>query len=108
MYRNKRGCALSLTMDNTSIYKIFTWLCIFCSLIMNTQLTIAIIISMAVMVITLNLSSDKLENNIDKEELIDIMKLSKDEIKEKIAFSLMVVSMAIMLIVSTFNIIILF
>lgn len=75
---------------------------------MNTQLTIAIIISMVVMVIALNLSSDKLENNIDREGLIDIMKLSKDEIKEKIAFSLMAVSMAIMLIVSTFNIIILF
>lgn len=95
-------------MDNISTYKFFTWLCVFGSLIMNTQLTIAIIISLFVMLIALNFSSDKLENDIDREELIEMMKLPKEEIKEKIAFLFMIVAMSIMLIVSIFNIIILF
>lgn len=80
---------------------------LFGSLLMNPQLTIAIVISVIVffmIAIGFKNSSD----DFDIEEQLKIAKMSEEEIREKLTFSFMVGAMFIMLIVSIYNVVILF
>lgn len=94
-------------MDNIIKCKIIGCVSLFGSLLMNPQLTIAIVISVIVffmIAIGFKNSSD----DFDIEEQLKIAKMSEEEIREKLTFSFMVGAMFIMLIVSIYNVVILF
>ena len=94
-------------MDNITKCKIIGCVSLFGSLLMNPQLTIAIVISVIVffmIAIGFKNSSD----DFDIEEQLKIAKMSEEEIREKLTFSFMIGAMFIMLIVSIYNVVILF
>ena len=94
-------------MDNITKFKVIGWASLLISLLMNPQLTIAIVVSIIVfftMVLGLNNSTD----DFDIEEQLSIAKMSEEEFREKLTCTFMVGAMLIMLIVSIYNIIILF
>lgn len=94
-------------MDNITKCKIIGCVSLLISLLKNPQLTIAIVISVIVffmIAIGFKNSSD----DFDIEEQLSIAKMSEEEIMEKLTFSFMVGAMLIMLIVSIYNIVILF
>ena len=94
-------------MDNITKFKVIGWASLLISLLMNPQLTIAIVVSIIVfftMVLGLNNSTD----DFDIEEQLSIAKMSEEEFREKLTGTFMVGAMLIMLIVSIYNLIILF
>ena len=94
-------------MDNITIFKVIGSASLLISLLMNPQLTIAIVVSIIVfftMVLGLNNSTD----DFDIEEQLSIAKMSEEEFREKLTGTFMVGAMLIMLIVSIYNLIILF
>ena len=94
-------------MDNITKFKVIGWTSLLISLLMNPQLTIAIVVSIIVfftMVLGLNNSTD----DFDIEEQLSIAKMSEEEFREKLTCTFMVGAMLIMLIVSIYNIVILF
>lgn len=94
-------------MDNITKCKIIGCVSLFGSLLMNPQLTIAIVISVIVF-LTVSLGFKNSSDDFDIEEQLSIAKMSEEEINEKLTFSFMVGAMFIMLIVSIYNVIILF
>ena len=94
-------------MDNITKSKIIGCVSLLGSLLMNPQLTIAIVISVIVF-LTVGLSFNNSADDFDVEEQLSIAKMSEEEIMEKLTFSFMVGAMFIMLIVSIYNIVILF
>ena len=94
-------------MDNIAKYKIIGCVSLFGSLLMNPQLTTAIVISVIVF-LTASLGFNNSSDDFDIEEQLSIVKMSEEEIMEKLTFSFMVGAMFIMLIVSIYNIVILF
>ena len=94
-------------MDNITKFKVIGWASLLISLLMNPQLTIAIVVSIIVfftMVLGLNNSTD----DFDIEEQLSIAKMTEEEFREKLTCTFMVGAMLIMLIVSIYNLIILF
>ncbi len=94
-------------MDNIAKCKIIGWVSLLASLLINPQLTIAIAISVIVF-LTIGLVFISSADDFDIEEQLKIAKMSEDEIREKLTFSFMIGTMLIMLIVSIYNITILF
>ena len=94
-------------MDNITIFKVIGSASLLISLLMNPQLTIAIVVSIIVFFTTV-LGFNNSTDDFDIEEQLSIAKMSEEEIMEKLTFSFMVGAMFIMLIVSIYNLIILF
>lgn len=94
-------------MDNITKFKVIGWASLLISLLMNPQLTIAIVVSIIVF-FTIVLGFKNSTDDFDIEEQLSIAKMSEEEIMEKLTFSFMVGAMFIMLIVSIYNLIILF
>ena len=94
-------------MDNITIFKVIGSASLLISLLMNPQLTIAIVVSIIVF-FTIVLGFKNSTDDFDIEEQLSIAKMSEEEIMEKLTFSFMVGAMLIMLIVSIYNLIILF
>lgn len=94
-------------MDNITIFKVIGWASLLISLLMNPQLTIAIVVSIIVF-FTIVLGFNNSTNDFDIEEQLSIAKMSEEEFREKLTCTFMVGAMLIMLIVSTYNIVILF
>lgn len=94
-------------MDNIAKCKIIGWASLLVSLLINPQLTIAIAISVIVF-LTIGLVFISSADDFDIEEQLKIAKMSEKEIREKLTFSFMVGAMLIMLIVSIYNVVILF
>ena len=94
-------------MDNIAKYKIIGCVSLFGSLLMNPQLTIAIVVSIIVF-FTIVLGFNNSTDDFDIEEQLSIAKMSEEEFREKLTCTFMVGTMLIMLIVSIYNIIILF
>ena len=94
-------------MDNITIFKVIGSASLLSSLLMNPQLTIAIVVSIIVF-FTIVLGFKNSTDDFDIEEQLSIAKMSEEEIMEKLTFSFMVGAMFIMLIVSIYNIVILF
>lgn len=94
-------------MDNITKFKVIGWASLLISLLMNPQLTIAIVVSIIVF-FTIVLGFKNSTDDFDIEEQLSIAKMSEEEIMEKLTFSFMVGAMFIMLIVSIYNIVILF
>ena len=94
-------------MDNIIKCKIIGCVSLFGSLLMNPQLTIAIVISVIVF-LTASLGFNNSADDFDIEEQLKIAKMPEKEIREKLTFSFMVGAMLIMLIVSIYNVVILF
>ena len=94
-------------MNNITKCKIIGCVSLFGSLLMNPQLTIAIIVSIIVF-FTICIGYKNSSDDFDVEEQLSIAKMSEEEIMEKLTFSFMVGAMFIMLIVSIYNVVILF
>lgn len=94
-------------MDNITNFKVIGWASLLISLLMNTQLTIAIVASIIVFLM-IGIGFKNSSDDFDIEEQLSIAKMSEEEIREKLTFSFMVGAMFIMLIVSIYNIVILF
>lgn len=94
-------------MDNITKCEIIGCVSLFGSLLMNPQLTIAIVISVIVFFM-IAIGYKNSSDDFDVEEQLSIAKMSEEEIMEKLTFSFMVGAMLIMLIVSIYNIVILF
>lgn len=94
-------------MDNITKFKVIGSASLLISLLMNPQLTIAIVVSIIVF-FTIVLGFKNSTDDFDIEEQLSIAKMSEEEIMEKLTFSFMVGAMFIMLIVSIYNLIILF
>lgn len=94
-------------MDNITKFKVIGWASLLISLLINPQLTIAIVASIIVFLM-IGIGFKNSSDDFDIEEQLKIAKMSEEEIREKLTFSFMVGAMFIMLIVSIYNIIILF
>ena len=94
-------------MDNITIFKVIGSASLLISLLMNPQLTIAIVVSIIVFFTTV-LGFNNSTDDFDIEEQLSIAKMSEEEFREKLTFSFMVGAMFILLIVSIYNIVILF
>lgn len=94
-------------MDNITKFKVIGWASLLISLLMNPQLTIAIVASIIVFLM-IGIGFKNSSDDFDIEEQLSIAKMSEEEIREKLTFSFMVGAMFIMLIVSIYNIVILF
>lgn len=94
-------------MDNIAKYKIIGCVSLLISLLKNPQLTIAIVISVIVFFM-IAIGFKNSADDFDVEEQLKIAKMSEEDIREKLTFSFMVGAMFIMLIVSIYNIVILF
>ena len=94
-------------MDNITIFKVIGSASLLISLLMNPQLTIAIVVSIIVFFTTV-LGFNNSTDDFDIEEQLSIAKMSEEEFREKLAGTFMVGAMLIMLIVSIYNLIILF
>lgn len=94
-------------MDNITIFKVIGSASLLISLLMNPQLTIAIVVSIIVFLM-IGVGFKNSTDDFDIEEQLSIAKMSEEEIMEKLTFSFMVGAMFIMLIVSIYNIVILF
>ena len=94
-------------MDNITKFKVIGWASLLISLLMNPQLTIAIVVSIIVF-FTIVLGFNNSTDDFDIEEQLSIAKMSEEEFREKLTGTFMVGAMLIMLIVSIYNLIILF
>lgn len=94
-------------MDNITIFKVIGSASLLISLLMNPQLTIAIVVSIIVF-FTIGLDFNNSTDDFDIEEQLSIAKMSEEEFREKLTGTFMVGAMLIMLIVSIYNLIILF
>lgn len=94
-------------MDNITIFKVIGSASLLISLLMNPQLTIAIVVSIIVF-FTIVLGFNNSTDDFDIEEQLSIAKMSEEEFREKLTGTFMVGAMLIMLIVSIYNLIILF
>ena len=94
-------------MDNITIFKVIGSASLLISLLMNPQLTIAIVVSIIVF-FTICLGVNNSRDDFDIEEQLSIAKMSEEEFREKLTGTFMVGAMLIMLIVSIYNLIILF
>lgn len=94
-------------MDNITKFKVIGWASLLIALLINPQLTIAIVASIIVFLM-IGIGFKNSSDDFDIEEQLSIAKMSEEEIREKLTFSFMVGAMFIMLIVSIYNIIILF
>ena len=94
-------------MDNITKFKVVGWASLLISLLMNQQLTIAIVVSIIVF-FTIVFGFNNSTDDFDIEEQLKIDKMSEEEFREKLTCTFMVGAMLIMLIVSTYNIVILF
>ena len=94
-------------MDNITIFKVIGSASLLISLLMNPQLTIAIVVSIIVFFTTV-LGFNNSTDDFDVEEQLSIAKMSEEEFREKLTGTFMVGAMLIMLIVSIYNLIILF
>ena len=94
-------------MENITKFKVIGWASLLISLLINPQLTIAIAISVIVF-LTIGLVFISSADDFDIEEQLKIAKMSEKEIREKLTFSFMIGAMLIMLIVSIYNVVILF
>lgn len=94
-------------MDNITKFKVIGWASLLISLLMNPQLTIAIVVSIIVF-FTIVLGFNNSTDDFDIEEQLSIAKMSEEEFREKLTCAFMVGAMLIMLIVSTYNLVILF
>ena len=94
-------------MTDITKCRIIGWASLLISLLMNPQLTIAIAISVIVFFM-IAIGFKNSADDFDIEEQLSIAKMSEEEIMEKLTFSFMVGTMFIMLIVSIYNIVILF
>lgn len=94
-------------MDNITKFKVIGWASLLISLLINPQLTIAIVVSIIVFLM-IGIGFKNSSDDFDIEEQLKIAKMSEEEIREKLTFSFMVGAMFIMLIVSIYNIVILF
>ena len=94
-------------MDNITTFKVIGWASLLISLLMNPQLTIAIVVSIIVF-LTIILGFNNSTDDFDIEEQLSIAKMSEEEFREKLTGTFMVGAMLIMLIVSIYNLIILF
>lgn len=94
-------------MDNITIFKVIGSASLLISLLMNPQLTIAIVVSIIVF-FTIVFGFNNSTDDFDIEEQLSIAKMSEEEFREKLTGTFMVGAMLIMLIVSIYNIIILF
>lgn len=94
-------------MDNITKFKVIGWTSLLISLLINPQLTIAIVASIIVFLM-IGIGFKNSSDDFDIEEQLSIAKMSEEEIREKLTFSFMVGAMFIMLIVSIYNIVILF
>lgn len=94
-------------MDNITKFKVIGWASLLISLLINPQLTIAIVASIIVFLM-IGIGFKNSSDDFDIEEQLSIAKMSEEEIREKLTFSFMVGAMFIMLIVSIYNIVILF
>ena len=94
-------------MDNITIFKVIGSASLLISLLMNPQLTIAIVVSIIVFFTTV-LGFNNSTDDFDIEEQLSIAKMSEEECREKLTGTFMVGAMLIMLIVSIYNLIILF
>lgn len=94
-------------MDNITKCEIIGWVSLLISLLMNPQLTIAIVVSIIIFLMT-GVGFKNSSDDFDIEEQLSIAKMSEEEITEKLTFSFMVGAMLIMLIVSIYNVVILF
>ena len=90
-------------MDSITKCNIIGCVSLFGSLLMNPQLTTAIVISVIVF-LTVSLGFNNSADDFDIEEQLSIAKMSEEEIGEKLIFSFMIGTMLIMLIVSIYNI----
>ena len=94
-------------MDNITIFKVIGSASLLISLLINPQLTIAIVVSIIVFFTTV-LGFNNSTDDFDIEEQLSIAKMSEEEFREKLTGTFMVGAMLIMLIVSIYNLIILF
>ena len=94
-------------MDNITIFKVIGSASLLISLLMNPQLTIAIVVSIIVFFTTV-LGFNNSTDDFDIEVQLSIAKMSEEEFREKLTGTFMVGAMLIMLIVSIYNLIILF
>ena len=94
-------------MDNITKFKVIGWASLLISLLMNPQLTIAIVVSIIVF-FTIVFGFNNSTDDFDIEEQLSIAKMSEEEFREKLTGTFMVGAMLIMLIVSIYNLIILF
>ena len=94
-------------MDNITIFKVIGSASLLISLLMNPQLTIAIVVSVIIF-FTIGLGFNNSTDDFDIEEQLSIAKMSEEEFREKLTGTFMVGAMLIMLIVSIYNLIILF
>ena len=94
-------------MDNITKFKVIGWASLLISLLINPQLTIAIVVSIIVF-FTIGLGFKNSTDDFDIEEQLSIAKMSEEEFREKLIFLFMIGTILIMLIVSIYNIIILF
>lgn len=94
-------------MDNITKCKIIGCVSLLISLLKNPQLTIAIVISVIVFFM-IAIGFKNSADDFDIEEQLSIAKMSEEEIMEKLTFSFMIGAMFIMLIVSIYNVVILF
>ena len=94
-------------MDNITIFKVIGSASLLISLLMNPQLTIAIVVSIIVFLM-IGVGFKNSTDDFDIEEQLSIAKMSEEEFREKLTGTFMVGAMLIMLIVSIYNLIILF
>lgn len=94
-------------MTDITKCKIIGWVNLLISLLMNPQLTIAIVASIIVF-FTIGICFNNSIDDFDIEEQQIMANMLEDEFREKTAFLFMIGAMLITLIVSIYNIIILF
>lgn len=94
-------------MTDITKCKIIGWVNLLISLLMNPQLTIAIVVSIIVF-FTICIGSKNSSDDFDVEEQQIMANMLEEEFREKVAFLFVIGAMLITLIVSIYNIIILF
>ena len=94
-------------MDNITKYEIIGWASLLISLLINPQLTIAIVVSIIVFLI-IAFGFENSEDYFDAEEVINFDKMTEDEIRENERLSFTIGALFVMFIVSIYNVIMLF
>ena len=94
-------------MDNMTKYRIIGLASLLISLLINPQLTIAIVVSIIVFLI-IGFGFENSEDYFDVEEVINFDKMTEDEIRENETLSFTIGAMFVMFIVSIYNVIMLF
>ena len=94
-------------MDNITKYRIIGLASLLISLLINPQLTIAIVVSIIVFLI-IGFGFENSEDYFNAEEVINFDKMTEDEIRENETLSFTIGAMVVMFIVSIYNVIMLF